>query len=65
MSEPAVSRDTILQALGFPQTRLGKMVALLIHNAERIARHQTGSVEIHFSGEQVKAQIKGVLTLDN
>lgn len=65
MSESALSHDTILQALGFPQTRLGKMVALLLHNAGRIALHQTGSVELHFSGDQVKAQLKGVLILDN
>ena len=58
------TRADILATLGYPETRLGKMVALLMRYETNIALYGTGSVELHFTPTDVKAHLKTVLPAD-
>lgn len=60
----AYDRSVVLDLLGYPATRLGKMVALLMRYEHNIALYGTGSVELHFTPTDVKAHLKTVLPTD-
>lgn len=58
-----LSRDEILEALGYPETRLGRIVALAMYHEQEIMRHTVGALEFNFAYDQVKVNLKVSLPL--